>query len=176
MQRCRCWCLPQCHSFNPHPTRRLDATWLQASPLTTGFGFNPRNPQAGCNSSVMRIMAVTPQISILTQPAGWMRKLNPQTGKSGPAGVSNPHPTRRLDATVVLILIATAKDGFNPHPARRLDATRVGDAHLLFNAKFQSSPNPQAGCNAEPVRAYGYGVDVSILTQPAGWMQQGGLD
>ena len=53
---------------------------------------------------------------------------------------------------------------FNPHPTRRLGARL---------SRFQSSPNPKVGCHQRCrhwLRKRFHRYDVSILTQPEGWV------
>ncbi len=61
---------------------------------------------------------------------------------------------------------------FNPHPTRRPGAT-VGARHYGSGlAQFQSSPDPEAGCNKALLLAYDSLFDVSILTRPGGRVQR----
>src|SRR5262245_2634050 len=57
----------------------------------------------------------------------------------------NPHPTRRLGATLAGMCPACLRHCFNPHPTRRLGAT--SRSLLLWQY-----------------------IQVSILTQPEGWV------
>ncbi len=43
----------------------------------------------------------------------------------------------------------TAKRSFNPHPTRRPGATKAGVLFWLMKIGFQSSPDPEAGCNMD---------------------------
>ena len=83
----------------------------------------------------------------------------------------NPHPARRLDATMAILGDTTLIQGFNPHPARRLDAT----CEIILDGTgyfvFQPSPSPKAGCHCQWLaKLHGHVVCVSTLTQPEGRM------
>ncbi len=102
------------------------------------------NPKAGCNI-MGALNVVLCRVPILIQPEGWMQRdryyfcpvfavpilIQPEGWMQHKyylrfcdhAG-SNPHPTRRLDATKDssnFVFLLTS--GSNPHPTRRLDAT-----------------------------------------------------
>ena len=63
----------------------------------------------------------------------------------------NPHPTRRPGATWRIVGRVFVSNfsylSFNPHPTRRPGATRVKRPISYFFNWFQSSPDPEAGCN-----------------------------
>src|SRR5437588_20265 len=83
-------------SFNPHPTRRLDATVCRDFQYADTPGFNPhptRRLDATCPEVVVPLAVC---VSILIQPEGWMLRFF--------------HPS-----------VAIIPDRFNPHPTRRLD-------------------------------------------------------
>ena len=153
-------------------------------------------------------------VSILIQPEGWMLRTNRSTGSSTynvfqsssspKAGCYsyldsytelllsfNPHPARRLDATLARLVIVLffcvsiliqpegwmlrgkrrtrlIRSRFNPHPARRLDATH-GAPRPYSIGMFQSSSSPKAGCYDIGGNTIAAGL-VSILIQPEGWM------
>ena len=58
----------------------------------------------------------------------------------------NPHPARRLDAMIAILMPFMAALCFNPHPARRLDAMLLSAESKHFFNVFQSSSSPKAGC------------------------------
>ncbi len=61
----------------------------------------------------------------------------------------NPHPTRRSGATPRSHRHALRVCRFNPHPTRRSGATRVNALGWPIEV-FQSSPDPEVGCNVVP--------------------------
>src|SRR5437870_3550027 len=85
--------------FNPHPTRGLDAT-AQAHLLALAARLSILIQPEGwmLRASVTR-EGQAMLVSILIQPEGWMLPLGGRWQPSGPTGF-NPHPTRRLDATL----------------------------------------------------------------------------
>ena len=140
--------------FNPHPTRKPDATWRLRSDCPEASGFNP-HPTRKPDATRMR-----PSVRFCE------------------ANSFNPHPTRKPDATYELpdsptpyadvsILIRpesrmlhTAQafhrltcNRFNPHPTRKPDATMIGQEYIHSVVLFQSSSDPKAGCYESSPRA-----------------------
>ena len=99
--------LPLC--FNPHPTRRPDATWGQRHLLITifpEFQSSP-DPKAGCDESADCRVCHMP-VSILTRPEGRMRRelcgsslpcLRPRTWLWPASGARHSTPGVELAAT-----------------------------------------------------------------------------
>jgi len=86
-------------SFNPHPTRRPDATPRPPTSPSMMRMFQPSSdPKAGCDG--------------IAYPTNRHR------------GCFNPHPTRRPDATGAICGVLAMSKSFNPHPTRRPDATQ----------------------------------------------------
>ena len=125
--------------FNPHPTRRPDATLahradapdvhvsilirpegrMRRHGATRIAGFNP-HPAGGRHDDRGRLHTRR-CVSILIRPEGRMRRAAVATAATRIAGF-NPHPTRRPDATVAVGVVVDV-GRFNPHPTRRPDAT-----------------------------------------------------
>jgi len=138
--------LPLLSSFNPHPTRRPDATGARAVRRDRDPGFNPhptRRPDATKPTVQKSKLQI---VSTLIRPEGRMRR-GGMAGRRESSKGFNPHPTRRPDATCYI----RNTRRFNPHPTRRPDATRGN-------------------------RYYYYSNMVSTLIRPEGRMRQGRLD
>ncbi len=154
----------------PSPTRRLDATTFQEATLGAIRVSILTQPAGWMQHILFQDYTNTSRVSILTQPEGWMQLYQPRPAwRNAPVSILtqpagwmqphhyvrlplhhcfNPHPTRRLDATGCVVTLRGLDLSFNPHPTRRLDAT------------LKRRPQPKD-------------TKVSILTQPAGWMQRG---
>ncbi len=132
-------------------------------------------------------------VPILIQPEGWMQQINFSDSQRGVflfQSSSNPKAGCNIgDIDQVLVI-----GGSNPHPTRRLDATQTNNYErnmIRFQSssnpkagcndrfylvpyaptkKFQSSSNPKAGCNLAKFRDH-HNRGVPILIQPEGWMQ-----
>ncbi len=70
------------------------------------------------------------------------------------------------------VALPMPRNCFNPHPTRRPGATTVGKTAPAVNVVFQSSPDPEAGCNTVDRSAVDDAAIVSILTRPGGRVQQ----
>ena len=74
-------------------------------------------------------LAIKP-VSILTHPEGWALHLLPL---AFPESVGfNPHPPRRVGATVADLIQGVDMIRFNPHPPRRVGATHA-DLQAMFS-------------------------------------------
>ena len=131
--------------FNPHPTRRLDATCRVAALFLHHYRFNPhptRRLDATLCASRSRDIH---RVSILIQPEGWMQRPRPRRKRNEEIRFqSSSNPKVGCNAKGNSRMFSSMR--FNPHPTRRLDATSV---------------IPPALSN----------IIVSILIQPEGWMQ-----
>src|SRR5262245_10262958 len=68
------------YCFNPHPTRRLDATLQYSDPSLSIVTFqSSSNPKVGCYLGGRRGTLPWQGVSILIQPEGWMLRQNPRT-------------------------------------------------------------------------------------------------
>ena len=133
------WC------FNPHPTRRPDATQVapsgqvrpycvsiltrpegrmrpgRPSRCTSGYAEfqSSPDPKAGCDAEDLPQLDVRPcRVSILTRPEGRMRRRRYQRDRRADGSRFNPHPTRRPDATAShAVTTGTAPTCFTVHPA-----------------------------------------------------------
>ena len=83
----------------------------------------------------------------------------------------NPHPTRRPGATHASRVTGKGERGFNPHPTRRPGATVQPSGFCFVTIGFQSSPDPEAGCNQDATCRVPLEYQVSILTRPGGRVQ-----
>ena len=136
----------QRHGFNPHPTRRPDATAPAEPELEYGVFQSSPDPKAGCDS----VFAMTRSL------AAWS---------------FNPHPTRRPDATGTCAWCLRPLRGFNPHPTRRPDATRSAPSPrrprpVSILTRPEGRMRPGVYRQRQPV------TRVSILTRPEGRMRQ----
>ena len=129
------------------------------------------NPKVGCNWQKRATSAVQPCCFNPHPTRRLDATLICTRGSCQPDISFNPHPTRRLDATQRAVDILLASKRFNPHPTRRLDATLVRLAFSASAKLFQSSSNPKVGCNNKATRTMLDTYSVSILIQPEGWMQ-----
>ena len=116
---------------------------------TTRLNNSPRfqsspNPKVGCHPVPCKLVDMPSQVSILTQPEGWVPYSSKIT-RRWQRGCFNPHPTRRLGAMCPQHPAMVVNHRFNPHPTRRLGA-------IIH----------------EPLEIRS--TDVSILTQPEGWV------
>ena len=158
------------------------------------------SPKAGCNVRKQPSPALADfMVSILIQPEGRMQPGDRGRRRQPLHAVSILiQPEGRMQLPECVQLIHHISAGFNPHPARRPDATmatlRIPDNCSCW---FQSSSSPKAGCNParppadrcpwtgfnpHPARrpdataghllAVAPAVQVSILIQPEGRMQQ----
>ncbi len=84
----------------------------------------------------------------------------------------NPHPTRRSGATHARASRGSTAGCFNPHPTRRSGATRCRLKEVRVKNQFQSSPDPEVGCNHSVIMAGNILAGVSILTRPGGRVQR----
>ena len=183
--------------FNPHPTRRLGAiarhyytfkTWpCPVSILTQPEGWVPSalilltiirrwlvsiltQPEGWVPCQAKSLLTHHLIVSILTQPEGWVPSI-PLLLLCAGQGSFNPHPTRRLGAIVRLVQKVVKRwPRFNPHPTRRLGAMFALNPKIRHHGRFQSSPNPKVGCHLPKHDAVACSIDVSILTQPEGWV------
>ena len=137
--------------FNPHPTRRPDAT--------TGRS-------AGACASY---------VSILTRPEGRMRH-NSARAQDTDHHCFNPHPTRRPDATRRRASHRRSRSRFQSSPDPKAGCDSWTTVTSVPATTFQSSPDPKAGCDpARKVDPVTRGRQVSILTRPEGRMRPMGL-
>ena len=161
-----------CPRFNPHPTRRPDAArGLLAQQRASAMKFQSSpDPKAGCGP-LPPGRPPDRQVSILTRPEGRMRRC--RSSPSSPFAGFNPHPTRRPDAALSAGPSLRILSGFNPHPTRRPDAARGRRRRWWTWARFQSSPDPKAGCGRHRRMHHQLQHRVSILTRPEGRMRPG---
>ena len=133
--------------FNPHPTRRLGATILPGDICWSIRSFNPHPTRRLGATPRGRRRQPGRYVSILTQPEGWVPRLDHFEGQLPVRGF-NPHPTRRLGATGLLgqllhsffVSILTQPEGWVP-----LSPVLVSTEAW----QFQSSPNPKVGCHTQ---------------------------
>ena len=98
----------------------------------------------------LRCNAIEHQVSILTQPEGWVQPT-----------------TRQVASAIPGVSILTQPEGW----VQPTTANTMG-----FRPVFQSSPSPKAGCNFPLIDNLDCNKKVSILTQPEGWVQPNGVD
>ena len=121
MRHARVTPVAKARGFNPHPTRRPDATPHTRQLLRPDAGFNPhptRRPDATSTHAAI--------------PSASLR--------------FNPHPTRRPDATIVQppnVDLGVFQSSPDPKAGCDDDLGRV----TMPRRKFQSSPDPKAGCD-----------------------------
>ena len=162
-------CSP-CSGFNSHSTSCLGTTWVRGKfPAHPGIGHplmtfqSSPNLSAGCwfvvfqsspNLSAGR--SVVSVVSILTQPGGWVQRLNPSTFC---LLTFQSSPNLLAGRSIIRALLMR----FNPRPTYRLGAL----------GRFQSSPNLSAGCWCVSIltELFIRVCCVSILAQPLGWAQ-----
>ena len=182
--------------FNPHPTRRPDAALCVAglhpahgvSILTRPEGRMRRGGRghpglAGAVSILtrpegrMRRVSGLPadavaHVSILTRPEGRMR---PPRRRGPPSGRGfNPHPTRRPDAAGSAVTAGYSVTRFQSSPDPKAGCGRRGGSPTTARpGSFQSSPDPKAGCGRARGRICYCEYSVSILTRPEGRMRLG---
>ncbi len=185
--------LRQLTSFNPHPARRPDATWLPVATQVRCWVSILTRPEGRMLPGNTELDYAHFGVSILTRPEGRMLRLPARHGKHC-FTCFNPHPARRPDATKSPAGAMSRPCCFNPHPARRPDATTSPGVNvptsMLFQSSpgpkagcysvarknrrviwsFQSSPGPKAGCYGRPVQRPNLLEYVSILTRPEGRM------
>ena len=110
--------------FNPHPTRRPDAT---------GEGINLGN--------------MPDEVSILTRPEGRMRPVNRALSRLEKlAFQSSPDPKAGCDDTGQQRLLVADEVSILTRPEGRMRPYLP--ATLVTLPEFQSSPDPKAGCDA----------------------------
>ena len=180
--------------FNPHPTSRLGAAayltcrlplwcvsiltqplgWVQPPELPADDaveGVSILTQPLGWVQLLFRaLLKVVDNVSILTQPLGWVQHLDIAL-----------HPVHRVVSILtqplgwVQLLYRRMNSGrsdrFNPHPTSRLGAAGSPSGPLGPSQRFQSSPNLSAGCSRFSKRTPRTLTEVSILTQPLGWVQ-----
>ena len=130
---------------DPHPPREADATSCPATLFAVGWTFQSSPaPRGGCNMSDPRIDVAIP-VKFQSSPA-------PRGGCNNAWGayvswrwMSNPHPPREADATLVHLTHCLFQSGTRPE--RRMQQ-RLGGVCQLALDEFQSSPAPRGGCNA----------------------------
>ncbi len=129
-------------SFNPHPAFWLGATVTPICSLRRSYSFNPHPAfWLGATKSPIDIFPAQ-DVSILTQPFGWVQhQLSAQFGS--PVAVS----------------ILTQPFGWVQHPA-----TPFPRGELLF----QSSPSLLAGCNERTCNTFR--IMLSFNPHPAFWL------
>ena len=119
--------------FNPHPTRRPDATrGIVTAGGATSMFQSSSDPKAGCDDALRRDHSHHHSVSILIRPEGRMRHARSscpsrryggfQSSSDPKAGCDRRRTRRR----------SRRRWCFNPHPTRRPDAT-------LPNVPFQRS-------------------------------------
>ena len=135
--------------FNPHPTRRPDATPTGGDNPSHDPAFQSSpDPKAGCDLGVM------------TLPPNAER--------------FNPHPTRRPDATRRWRASTSSGPPFQSSPDPKAGCDQQGAAQDGTTPEFQSSPDPKAGCDAQVAGKHVVRPAVSILTRPEGRMRPAG--
>ena len=155
---------------SPNPKVACHSLMATFSAGISTFQSSP-NPKVGCHSmSCTTGIPVVADVSILTQPEGWVpyvlhRATYPphtQTFQSSPNPKVGCHddPGIRLGA-ILQVSILTQPEGWVPCG---LNAT--GDSDWLF----QSSPNPKVGCHSGRHSSGRPYATVSILTQAEGWL------
>ena len=82
----------------------------------------------------------------------------------------NPHPTRRLGAISTLPCRLILQTQFQSSPNPKVGCHQNKFAKLAYFAMFQSSPNPKVGCHKLETPDQERDKQVSILTQPEGWV------
>src|SRR5206468_2589837 len=126
--------------FNPHPTRRLDAT---SETLIQRYALrefqSSSNPKVGCYDVAGQLPSLHVRVSILIQPEGWMLLLG---------WLLESHPELWFQSSS------------NPRVGCYVRARLAALAALL---EFQSSSNPKVGCYHERSPAYDRSRQVSIL-------------
>ena len=132
--------------FNPHPILRLGATPSPPADPTPSPCFNPH--------PILRLGATASEgvdngglvgVSILTQSSDWVRQVG-----------------RVVTSARMIVSILTQSSDW----VRRNEASRDAAA-----AEFQSSPNPQTGCDPSGKSASSRHTAVSILTQSSDWVR-----
>jgi len=135
--------------FNPHPTRRPDATRPNGAIFGVGWGFNPhptRRPDATRDHWWSRVTRRTQFQSSSDPKAGCDRLSSPALSYGGLTFQSSSDPKAGCDS-----------------PAATREATP--------RQAFQSSSDPKAGCDVGPRDEDVYIRHVSILIRPEGRMR-----
>ena len=137
--------------FNPHPTRRLGAIGVHPHYLRHCICFNPHPTRRLGAISTGRESVGRGEVSILTQPEGWV-PFNTEVGKPRLlAFQSSPNPKvgchgNGNNSPVVLSC-------FNPHPTRRLGAMLTSQAVDLLGVFLLFSRSPLNRTGNPPRRA-----------------------
>ena len=132
--------------FNPHPTRRPDATFSSGEDWSSSPGFqSSSDPKAGCDLVITEATAVTSMFQSSSDPkAGcdWLPSTAMRQTKR-----FNPHPTRRPDATRSRLPKSRGRGEFQSSSDPKAGCDDVGDAVYRDLSAFQSSSDPKAGCD-----------------------------
>ena len=159
-------------SFNPHPTRRPDATPDGAANAPTSASFNPhptRRPDATLDHTGNYVGFQ--EVSILTRPEGRMRQGRWAQAWAPRLGF-NPHPTRRPDATRGAVSPVVDLTWFQSSPDPKAGCDPILNPFPSRKLRFQSSPDPKAGCDLPILSLALLVLPVSILTRPEGRMRR----
>ena len=85
----------------------------------------------------------------------------------------NPHPTRRPGATLFYMQVRNLVTLFQSSPDPEAGCNiRDNNGLVTLASMFQSSPDPEAGCNGQHFQQTGGAALVSILTRPGGRVQR----
>ena len=197
---CNFWYPPapaRMECFNPHPTRRPGATQLiEFVAADAGLFQSSPDPEAGCNEIEITGYRERCKVSILTRPGGRVQLLQHNyaallqkvfQSSPDPEAGCNPKPVKpKLTIDLVSILTRPGGrvqlgNGWRRQLAERVSIlTRPGGRVQRFGMRlfsivrqeFQSSPDPEAGCNPVLADLRYSGMLVSILTRPGGRVQR----
>ena len=132
--------------FNPHPTRRPDATAAPLFEVSARLFQSSSDPKAGCDD----LDAPPARIYAMFQSS------------SDPKAGCDVHRGRRAQHRRLVSILIRPEGRMRP-ARRRVDARPSG---------FQSSSDPKAGCDAIPFFSNHNVLFVSILIRPEGRMRR----